>query len=126
MPLHCLYVNLHDVIYISMLKVKLKQDFIWYIMSQHNETVKRQFPVTGMGCAACATRIETTLNKQPGVVQGSVNYATQTASVEYIPDIVQPDQLQQSIQSIGYDLIIENGEAMKDELEDRQKKNLNH
>jgi len=93
-------------------------------MNQNTNTVKKQFPITGMGCAACANRIETTLNKQPGVVKGIVNYATQTAQVEYIPDIVQPQQLKQSVQAIGYDLITEVSESIKDELEDQQKKNL--
>jgi len=95
-------------------------------MNKNTEPVKTQFPVTGMGCAACANKIETTLNKQPGVVKGIVNYATQTAQVEYIPAVIQPLQLQQSIQSIGYDLIIEDSESVKDGIEDRQKKNSGH
>jgi len=95
-------------------------------MSQHTETITKHFPVTGMGCAACANRIETTLNKQPGVVKGTVNYATQTAQVEYLPADIQPLQLKQSIQSIGYDLIIEDSESVKDGIEDQQKKNSGH
>ncbi len=92
-------------------------------MSRHTETISKQFPVTGMGCAACANRVEATLNKQPGVVKGTVNYATQTARVEYVPALVGPLQLQQSVQSIGYDLVIGESESNRDEFEDGQKKN---
>lgn len=87
-------------------------------------TVKKQFAVTGMGCAACANRIETTLNQQPGVMKGIVNYATQTAQVEYDPGLIQPMQLKESIQSIGYDLIIDETKSARDELADLQKKNF--
>jgi copper chaperone CopZ len=88
-------------------------------------TIKKQFAVTGMGCAACANRIETTLNKQPGVIKGTVNYATQTAQVDFDPGIVQPLQLKESIQSIGYDLITGETESAREEVQDLQKKNLN-
>jgi P-type Cu2+ transporter len=88
-------------------------------------TVKKQFPVTGMGCAACANRIEIALNKQPGVIKGVVNFATQTAQVEYNPDIIQPLQLKESIVSIGYDLITGGSENDREEAEDLQKKKVN-
>ncbi|MFT9066996.1 MAG: heavy metal translocating P-type ATPase [Acetobacter syzygii] len=38
------------------------------------------FPVEGMTCASCATRLEKVLNRQPGV-QASVNFATERAQV---------------------------------------------
>ena len=43
------------------------------------------FPVLDMSCAACATRVEKTLNRQPGVYHAQVNYAAATATVEYNP-----------------------------------------
>ena len=39
------------------------------------------FPVLDMSCAACATRVEKTLNRQPGVYHAQVNYAAATATV---------------------------------------------
>ena len=39
--------------------------------------------VTGMTCAACATRIEKVLNKMEGVSNATVNLATNSAVVEY-------------------------------------------
>ena len=42
-------------------------------MSQSN-VHKQTFPVLGMSCAACAARVDKTLNQQPGVCSASVNY----------------------------------------------------
>ena len=39
-------------------------------------------PVTGMTCAACAARIEKTLNRLPEV-RAAVNFATEKAHIEY-------------------------------------------
>lgn len=60
--------------------------------------------VTGMTCAACASRIERKLNKLDGVV-ASVNYATEQARVE-LPDddarTVDVDTLVATIEATGY------------------------
>ena len=45
--------------------------------------------LTGMTCAACAARIEKVLNRAPGV-RAAVNFATETAHVEYEPDKATP------------------------------------
>lgn len=71
------------------------------------KTIKQSFPVLEMSCAACASRVDKTLNRQPGVISASVNYATATATVEYIPEECSPESLKSAIQAAGYDLIIE-------------------
>lgn len=65
------------------------------------------FPVLDMSCAACATRVEKTLNRQPGVYHAQVNYAAATATVEYNPQECTPETLKGAIQNAGYDLVIE-------------------
>src|SRR6185437_836807 len=50
-------------------------------------------PITGMTCAACANRIERSLNKAPGVRTAGVNYATGRATVEYDPSATDLRQL---------------------------------
>ncbi len=65
------------------------------------------FPVTGMTCAACAASVESMVSAQKGVEKAEVNYATQSVKVSFHPDLVQPASLQQSVQSVGYDLIID-------------------
>jgi len=42
-------------------------------------------PVSGMTCSACAARIEKVLNKLAGVESASVNFATETADITYLP-----------------------------------------
>jgi Cu2+-exporting ATPase len=65
------------------------------------------FPVTGMTCASCASSVESMIGAQKGVEKAEVNYATQSVKVAFHPDIIQPANLQQSVQSVGYDLIID-------------------
>ena len=57
--------------------------------------------LTGMTCAACAARIEKTLNRVPGVT-AAVNFATETASVGYDPASATPDQLLAAVARAGY------------------------
>ena len=71
-----------------------------------------------MSCAACAARVDKTLNKQPGVCQASVNYAAATALVEYDPAQTSPEALQHAVQEAGYDLIISHDEHTEDEVEE--------
>jgi Cu+-exporting ATPase len=55
----------------------------------------------GMTCASCAARIERTLNKLDGV-DATVNFATETASIAYDPDLVEPQTLLTAVEAIGY------------------------
>ena len=59
-----------------------------------------------MTCAACASSVESILSHTEGVSKANVNFADNSVWVEYSPDI-NPTDLQQAIQSIGYDLIID-------------------
>ena len=84
------------------------------------DNVLMDFPVIGMSCAACSARVERTLNRQEGVISAAVNLATATASVEYDPTKCTPEQLQAAIQAIGFDLVIEQDEAVTESLEEEQ------
>ncbi len=81
-------------------------------------TVTRTFPVTGMTCASCAISTESMIKAQTGVVDVSVNYANQSVKVEYVPTVITPQGLKSSVQSIGYDIIIEESANTKDVLEE--------
>jgi Cu+-exporting ATPase len=59
-------------------------------------------PITGMTCAACATRIERQLGRAPGVRRAGVNYATGRASVEYDPDAIGVQGLIEVVEKAGY------------------------
>ncbi|MGI8469991.1 MAG: HAD-IC family P-type ATPase, partial [Pyrinomonadaceae bacterium] len=60
-------------------------------------------PITGMTCAACANRIEKTLNKQAGVQSASVNFATAKATVNYDPEKTGIGKLIDVVKDTGYD-----------------------
>lgn len=85
---------------------------------EKGKTIKQTFPVLDMSCAACATRVDKTLNQQEGVSRASVNYASAMATVEYDPLICSPESLKAAIQEAGYDLVIEKGEEADREVED--------
>ena len=85
---------------------------------EKGKTIKQTFPVLDMSCAACATRVDKTLNQQEGVSRASVNYASAMATVEYDPSICSPESLKAAIQEAGYDLVIEKGEEADREVED--------
>src|ERR1039457_4225375 len=59
-------------------------------------------PVSGMTCAACARTIERTLTSTPGVVRVNVNLATNTATMEFDPRIVQVRDFVLAIEELGY------------------------
>ena len=71
-----------------------------------------------MSCAACAARVDKTLNKQPGVCHAAVNYAASTATVEFDPAQTSPEKLQHAVQEAGYDLVIGCDEHTVDEVEE--------
>ena len=82
---------------------------------------KVEFDVLGMTCAACSTRIEKVLNKQEGVKQATVNLATESASIEYNPGLIEELDLIGRIQKLGYDA---KRKADKEEKQTQKEKQL--
>lgn len=63
--------------------------------------VKRvELEVTGMSCAACANRVESALNKLPGV-RASVNFATRVATID--TEGIETDGLRDAIHAAGFE-----------------------
>ena len=60
-----------------------------------------EFVIEGMTCAACAARIEKVLNRIDGV-EASVNLASETARVRYVPGLATPEGLAEAIRAAGY------------------------
>jgi len=58
--------------------------------------------ISGMTCAACATRIETVLNRLPGV-EANVNFASEKASVRYRPGQADAAGLIAAVRRAGYE-----------------------
>jgi Cu+-exporting ATPase len=60
----------------------------------------------GMSCAACAARIEKTLNDLEGV-EAAVNFATEKAAVRYDEGSVRIEDLVRAVESVGYGAALE-------------------
>ncbi|MEN3324949.1 heavy metal translocating P-type ATPase [Mariniflexile soesokkakense] len=88
-------------------------------------TIKSTFPVLEMTCAACAVSVESIIKYLDGVVNASVNFATATVTVEYLPDTITPEDLKTAVQSIGYDLLTETNENVTQTLEELHEKKFN-
>jgi P-type Cu2+ transporter len=86
------------------------------------DTVRKTFPVLNMSCASCASSSQSILENTPGVVNVSVNYANASAQVEYVPTITDPQKLKAALQSVGYDLVIDETDEAKDALEEVHRK----
>ena len=81
---------------------------------------KKAFPVLNMHCAGCANNVEKTVRKLPGIVDASVNLATNTLSVSYEADKLAPGEIRAAVLSGGYDLIIEEENLKEERREEAQ------
>ena len=59
-------------------------------------------PVSGMTCAACSSRVQRTLEKQPGVASASVNLMLKNAVISFDETATSPERLVEAIRETGY------------------------
>jgi Cu+-exporting ATPase len=64
---------------------------------------KVDIPVQGMTCAACQASVQKALQRQPGVVDASVNLMMKNAAVTYDPAVTRPEALVEAIRDTGYE-----------------------
>src|SRR4029450_5671953 len=74
-------------------------------------------PVSGMTCAACQSRVQRRLVRQPGVRDAAVNLMTRTASVTYDPAEASPQELVDAIRTTGYGADLPLNRAVLEEQE---------
>jgi Cu+-exporting ATPase len=63
-----------------------------------------ELPLLGMTCANCANTIERTLKKMPGVSNVAVNYASERASIDYVPGATGIADMVAAVRKAGYDV----------------------
>ncbi|MGL2965916.1 heavy metal translocating P-type ATPase [Flavobacterium sp. XGLA_31] len=90
------------------------------IQDKMNIFTKHTFPVTGMTCAACAVSVESIIKSTEGVKDAGVNYANQSAWIEYSDDVT-IEEIQNRTRSIGYDLIIDAEDPFQIQQQQQQK-----
>ncbi|RAL22089.1 heavy metal translocating P-type ATPase [Thermoflavimicrobium daqui] len=70
-------------------------------MSQKEATLQ----ISGMTCAACATRIEKGLKKIEGVEDATVNFALEKTNIKYDPEKADIAKFKEKVQSLGYNVV---------------------
>ncbi|WP_019636588.1 heavy metal translocating P-type ATPase [Paenibacillus fonticola] len=82
----------------------------------------------GMYCAACAVRIEKAIAKIPGVSSAAVNFALETARVQYNPGEVSVQDIQERVAKLGYEAVLKQEQADEGDYREqaiaRQKRKL--
>ncbi|MCY8839824.1 copper-exporting P-type ATPase CopA [Bacillus atrophaeus] len=66
--------------------------------------------VSGMTCAACASRIEKGLKRMDGVADAHVNLALETSNVTYNPSETGAAAIKEKIEKLGYGVVTEKAE----------------
>lgn len=81
--------------------------------------IHQTFPVLEMTCASCAVSVESILKSTNGVRDANVNFANQSATVDYNQQAISALDLQQAVRSIGYDLVVDaqDSEMIKEEAQ---------
>ena len=80
-------------------------------------TTTSELAIIGMTCANCAATVERALNKVDGVLEATVNYANEKATVRYVVGTAGRADLVAAVRKAGYDVV----EAQDDdELEDAE------
>jgi Cu+-exporting ATPase len=73
-------------------------------------SARLEIPVTGMTCAACASRVQKGLSQAAGVRDAGVNFATERATVEYDPSTATAAELVEAVKASGYGARLEETE----------------
>jgi copper chaperone CopZ len=60
------------------------------------------FPIRGMSCPSCVSKIEEALSGGPGVIEAVVNFQRREAGVHFDPAKVNPDELKGIVEKAGY------------------------
>lgn len=99
------------------------QDFIRTVRELGYEAglEKVTLPVHGMSCASCVEKVQKALSQVPGVIQADVNFATEKATVKYIPGQATVKEMSEAVEAIGYKILeVEEGDAVEKEKAARE------
>jgi Cu2+-exporting ATPase len=77
--------------------------------------VEGSYAVTGMGCAACASGVESLLSSLNGVQKAIVNLANSSVFIEYDEGVISLKEMRNKLISGGYDMLIDAEEQANEE-----------
>ncbi|QRN86331.1 copper-translocating P-type ATPase [Clostridia bacterium] len=69
--------------------------------------VRTRILIGGMHCASCSANVEKTLKAQEGIIEAFVNLTTEQATIEYNPEQIKLEQIYESIENLGYQVILD-------------------
>jgi Cu+-exporting ATPase len=78
------------------------EDVGYSVISKKEKTILK---IGGMSCASCAQTIEHNLNKKSGIIEASVNFASQKAMVEYDTAFISKEDIEKIVVDTGYQVI---------------------
>ncbi|MBQ2108425.1 MAG: cation-translocating P-type ATPase, partial [Bacteroidales bacterium] len=84
------------------------------------KTVRKNFSVVGMGCAACVARVEGALKSCKGVTEANVSLASNSARIDFDPQVVTSEQLCKAVADAGYSMTEDEDSSSDDEADRRQ------
>jgi len=83
------------------------------------------FGVAGMTCASCVGRVERALKNVPGVLEATVNLASEKATVRYLSGEVEPRDFEKAVEDAGYGVVREGeAEASTDDMHEKEYRKL--
>ncbi|MEG1199747.1 MAG: heavy metal translocating P-type ATPase, partial [Algoriella sp.] len=85
-------------------------------------TVQKTYPVLNMTCASCASSSQANLQRQIGVVNAEVNYGNGMGKIEFIPNLITPEKLKNTLNNVGFDLMIDEKINQDEEIEQLHEK----
>lgn len=85
--------------------------------------MRKTVPVIGMACSACSANVENKLRSIAGVNEASVNLVGRTALIDFDPSQVTLEEVKRQISDIGYDLVIDEQQSVK-EIEAHESRRL--
>ncbi len=90
--------------------------------AQEGSRQRVELPITGMHCANCALTVERTLKSVDGVVEATVNFATERAAVVFDPSLVRLEDLAHEVEEAGYGVVLTGPDASEEDAEQAARK----
>lgn len=75
---------------------------------------KHTYHIKGMHCASCSSIITSSLSEIDGIKSVDVNFATEKAQIEYEPDKISVERINEEIGKLGYTLVSQQDESGKE------------
>jgi len=85
----------------------------------------KTYPIKGMHCASCVRVIERAIKKVDGVIDCSVNLATEQATVKYDENKVNKQHIAAAVANVGYRALIDEEIKSEEEQKKEKQKELN-